>query len=92
MPVTLSINFGLGVFAMLYDHHHAGIEVLLRLINSRQAKTFRGNHVLNCNFGAVGFEDGVTIGIVAYRHQVAKNKEVGHFRRRDHPHQVEVEV
>ena len=78
--------------AVLNDHDHAGVEVLLRLVDRRQPRAFGGNHILNRDCGSIGFVDGVAVGVVAHWDQFSQYEEVRHFGGRDEAHQVKIEI
>src|SRR5207248_2716651 len=74
--------------AVLNDHDDSGVEMLLRVLDVRQAWPFGGNHVLDRHLRPVGFENRMAIRIPPSRREVSENEEVWHFSRSGQAHEI----
>ena len=61
---------------MLHHKHHAGVEVLLRVLYVRQPRPYDGDHIFNRHLRPVSFEYPMPVLILAYLPEVAQDKEV----------------
>ena len=57
-------------FAMLDHYHNSCVEFLLRMFRVRQARSLRGNHVLDRDFCFLRFEYWVAVVIIASWHEI----------------------
>ncbi len=55
-------------FLSVLDHNdHPGVELLLGVVNIRQARSLVGDHILNRHLGSVGMEYRMAISVFARR-------------------------
>ena len=73
------------------DHHHAGIEILLGVIDIGLRGPCAAITSL-IDFGAIGPVDPVSVRVRPRDREIPQDEEVRHLARSDHPHQIEVEI